>query len=638
MPQGIWSNGYFVTSLAIASISFLVASAWLLARYRRQRKVTGWIYLLASMVLHIGLILWLPSLHRSQTNDSPQPFHSNQHEYQSPVEFSTFDPDLEAVNSSSLAQASIAPLPVKDLTDLIQEPKATFVEPSPETEAQSDDIAPASPNETQPFHPDIEAVTSLSPTASTELPDLDSEFDSLLEDAFAGLDAIDPETVTEQSIASNEIEPNPPAADTDLSDTAAEEEAPTAETIAENPPPTTDDGPTDSMDARVEDGTDTVAEVTNPFESTKGTVLGAEQNDFANRVGDAKARALRGTGGTDETEAAVQRALQYLVQTQREDGAWDPRTTRAGLERSPLGSSRGSAGSQAETALTGLAVLSLMGAGHTHQTGEYAESVYRGLAYLIQQQRPNGSMAGRANIYEATYCHGIAALAMCEAAAITQDASAILSAQRAITYTQQMQHPTTGGWRYTKGDPGDLSQLGWQAMVLDAGSRAGLKISPNATFGVQRFLRSVQSGKSLGRASYRPGEAPSRTMTAESMATRLLIGDPISNAALKESERYLMQQLPGMGQDNYYYWYYATIALHQLQNDNWNRWNEALQNRLLTKQRSDGSWPTDTLWGGYGGTIYTTSMATLCLETYYRHAIRENKNRIAQQPNQPTRR
>ncbi|MGB1926815.1 MAG: hypothetical protein ACPHL6_09800, partial [Rubripirellula sp.] len=67
MPQGIWSNGYFVTSLAIASISFLVASAWLLARYRRQRKVTGWIYLLASMVLHIGLILWLPSLHRSQT-------------------------------------------------------------------------------------------------------------------------------------------------------------------------------------------------------------------------------------------------------------------------------------------------------------------------------------------------------------------------------------------------------------------------------------------------------------------------------------------------------------------------------------------------------------------------------------------
>ncbi|MGB1925664.1 MAG: hypothetical protein ACPHL6_03995, partial [Rubripirellula sp.] len=128
------------------------------------------------------------------------------------------------------------------------------------------------------------------------------------------------------------------------------------------------------------------------------------------------------------------------------------------------------------------------------------------------------------------------------------------------------------------------------------------------------------------------------TMTAESMATRLLIGDPISNAALGESERYLMQQLPGMGQDNYYYWYYATIALHQLQNDNWNRWNEALQNRLLTKQRSDGSWPTDTLWGGYGGTIYTTSMATLCLETYYRHAIRENKNRIAQQPNQPTRR
>jgi hypothetical protein len=127
-------------------------------------------------------------------------------------------------------------------------------------------------------------------------------------------------------------------------------------------------------------------------------------------------------------------------------------------------------------------------------------------------------------------------------------------------------------------------------------------------------------------------------MTAESLATRLLIGDAVSVQSIQESERYIMQQVPGVGQDNYYYWYYATIALHQLQNENWNRWNQALQNRLLTTQRNDGSWPTDTLWGGYGGTIYTTAMATLCLETYYRHGIRENKSRIAQQPFSPLRR
>ena len=48
-----------------------------------------------------------------------------------------------------------------------------------------------------------------------------------------------------------------------------------------------------------------------------------------------------------------------------------------------------------------------------------------------------------------------------------------------------------------------------------------------------------------------------------------------------------------------------------------------MKRQLLSSQRADGSWPNTTVWGGYGGTIYTTSMATLCLEAYYRHSIRD---------------
>ena len=32
-----------------------------------------------------------------------------------------------------------------------------------------------------------------------------------------------------------------------------------------------------------------------------------------------------------------------------------------------------------------------------------------------------------------------------------------------------------------------------------------------------------------------------------------------------------------------------------------------------------GSWDPDTVWGGYGGRVYTTAMAALCLEVYYRY-------------------
>ncbi|TWU47434.1 hypothetical protein Poly51_52340 [Rubripirellula tenax] len=361
----------------------------------------------------------------------------------------------------------------------------------------------------------------------------------------------------------------------------------------------------------------------------RAKVPGDIENDFANRVGAAKNEALLRTGGDANTEAAVDAALRFLAEAQRADGAWDPRSTGAGIERKPLGMTRGGAGANAETALTGLSLLAITGAGHTHQKGAYADNAYRGLVYLIQNQKPDGSLAGRASVYESTYCHGMAALAMCETAAITHDPSAIASATRAIQYTRSMQHQSTGGWRYTAGDPGDLSQLGWQAMVLDAGQRAGVAVDPRNFAGVERFLRSVRAGSTGGLAAYRAGEAASRTMTAEAMATRLLIGQQIPAAEIDEAERSLLGQLPGVGQDNYYYWYYTTMALHQLQDPAWDRWNAALKDRLLATQRSDGSWPSDSVWGGYGGSVYTTAMATLCLEVYYRHSLRSDEQRIA---------
>ena len=364
------------------------------------------------------------------------------------------------------------------------------------------------------------------------------------------------------------------------------------------------------------------------------TVHGDTESDFANRTGTAKQQAIANTGGDANTEAAVESALRFLVAAQRPDGAWDPKASGAGVERSPLGLNRGGAGARAESAITGLALLSLLGAGHTHQQGDYSDNVYRGLVFLMRQQKPDGSLAGDAAVYASTYSHGMAALAVCEAAAITADPAAIQTAARAISHTRRMQHSSTGGWRYLQGDPGDLSQLGWQAMVLDAGYRAKIPIDPRTVNGVTRFLQTVRMGKHGGLASYRPGEKASPTMTAEALATRLLMGQVVPPDEIAEAERYLLQNPPGVGKDNYYYWYYATVALHQLQNDAWDQWNQALKQRLLATQQSDGSWSSDTLWGGYGGTIYTTSMATLCLETYYRHTVRSNQERLANQPGQ----
>lgn len=582
-PALLWADPRLVYTVAATAVALLLVTLWLFGRRKKQGRQAAVICLMVSIVLHIALFFLVPMLPSGNGGSITQDPTTDQEAGIETIEFSSFDPDMLPADASGTGDEMISPLPVADLTDLLTAKTADI------TDEATDEDSTEPPDE---MVPNAEVVPETLAAPTGVMADIDTEIGGMLEDVFASEEMVaaagQSETATPAQASGNPSTAPPNA--------AAASSRPQAVAAA-------------------------------------ASVPGALQNDFANRVGKAKEIALLQTGGSVQTEAAVEAALKFLVSAQRADGAWDPRASGAGREnRSILGVRRPGTGANAESAITGLALLTLMGSGQTHQNGEYADNVYRGLAYLIQKQAPNGSLAGQASAYAANYSHGMAALAMCEAAAITGDAAAIDSAARAIRFTLSQQHPTTGGWRYLPNDRGDLSQLGWQAMVLDAGNRAKIPIDRRAVTGIQRFLQSVRKGQSGGLASYRPEEGASRTMTAEALATRLLIGETVPDAEVAEAERYLLQQPPGVGQDNYYYWYYCTIALHQLQDDAWRTWNEALQRRLLMTQRADGSWSANTTWGGYGGTVYTTSMATLCLESYYRHAIRKNDGRIAQLP------
>ena len=50
---------------------------------------------------------------------------------------------------------------------------------------------------------------------------------------------------------------------------------------------------------------------------------------------------------------------------------------------------------EADTALTGLALLTYLGAGYTHTDGRYSEVVGKGLDFLLAQQKPDGDLRGR---------------------------------------------------------------------------------------------------------------------------------------------------------------------------------------------------------------------------------------------------
>ncbi len=361
---------------------------------------------------------------------------------------------------------------------------------------------------------------------------------------------------------------------------------------------------------------------------------------YALRAAPGRLGLIESQGGNVQTEAAVSAALHWLAAAQSPDGRWDADRFGAGRELAVMGHDRHGAGRNADTGISALALLAFLGAGHSHQVGDYQQEVRRGLDFLIRSQGTDGSIVGSAEFYAQMYCHSMATFALAEAAAMTGDKRLQPAVARAANFCIRAQHPSTGGWRYQSGDAGDTSQLGWQIMALASAERAGLAVPRQTWTGVEQFLRSVRRGNYGGLASYRPDSPTSTSMTAEALYCRLLLSQTFGNAideqSADEATGQLLSALPDADRVNLYYWYYATLALHHRQQASdqsaaaWHAWNDALTSVLLGKQVASGpdagSWNTDCLWGGYGGRVYTTAISAMCLEVYYRYAPEPKKD------------
>ena len=368
--------------------------------------------------------------------------------------------------------------------------------------------------------------------------------------------------------------------------------------------------------------------------STKQAPSSSRAEIYKLRFSPMKAAITQQNGGDERSETAVQAALTYLARVQQRDGSWSAASGGAGRETQALGENRGGTGAKADTAMTGLAILAFLGAGQTHQDGEHRANLIAGLEYLIAAQMPSGDLAGSRQIGNAPdvrfarmYSHGIALLSLAEAYALTGDERLANAVSRGCNYTLAAQNPYTGGWRYDArytGDPGDLSQFGWQALALQSARRGGIQIPEKTLPLCEKFLNSVATGNAAGLATYRPvpGQRPSASMTAEAFAARSLLGLAWNGDSKREATAMLLDNLPGQSEENLYYWYYATIAMYQQQGESWQRWNAAMKPHLvgsqITRGPDAGSWNPDGIWGGYGGRIYSTAMACMCLEVYYR--------------------
>ena len=201
---------------------------------------------------------------------------------------------------------------------------------------------------------------------------------------------------------------------------------------------------------------------------------------------------------------------------------------------------------------------------------------------------------------------------------------------KAVAFTISQQDPRSGGWRYKQPQEGDVSMFGWQMMSLKSAEIAGVFVPAKTRQRMNEFLNSVRQGKNGGLFGYqrnvRKGETDSEpvtpTMTAEALFCQQMLGYPQDSSSNTESIAYLMRNTPRLSELNYYYWYYGTLAMYQNGGRAWQDWNKVVREVLISEQvksgRTAGSWDPNDQWGRYGGRLYSTALATLTLEVYYR--------------------
>lgn len=343
-------------------------------------------------------------------------------------------------------------------------------------------------------------------------------------------------------------------------------------------------------------------------------------------------------GGTEETERAVEKSLAWLAAHQHRDGYWDADRYGSGQGREAdladlnikdpgQKKIRLESGVQADTGVTALSLLAFLAAGYTNEEGQYAENVDRAIRWLIKQQQKDGYLGGNATYFAGIYCHGMVTYALAEALGMQSDPNANRDLRKAveggIAYTLRVQLSGDGGWRYSEqAREGDMSIFGWQLMALKSADIAGITMTPESRQNLVDFLRRRSLGENGGLSSYRPGEPPTVVMTAEALFCKQILGIRRDNPQSAEAVAFLLQKQPKISEWNLYYWYYGTLAMYQYGGAEWDQWNREMQHALVSTQESrgsnEGSWDPVGPWGPYGGRVYSTALATLCLEVYYR--------------------
>ena len=333
-------------------------------------------------------------------------------------------------------------------------------------------------------------------------------------------------------------------------------------------------------------------------------------------------------GAADEkkkanTEAMIEKGLEWLKKNQNSDGSW------AGQ------------GNAYPTVMTGMAGLALMMEGSTAREGKYSEPISKAIEWYLKRSQSNGLLGTPSNPTESSryiYGHGFGMLFLACAYGEEEDPTTRKKLetllQKAVEFSGKAQ-TKHGGWGYVSSADGGGFDEGsttiTQLQGLRAARNAGIKVPKEIIDKSTKYLRDCTT--SAGGVVYNysgpnpaaGGERP--PITAAACACAFSSGNYNEKYAkmwIQYCKKAIWSNLRGGGGHDEYQAYYFGQVCFVLGDDRygdlfpdekkdgwitWSKFKEIMWPYYASSQTSDGSWN-----GGYTGAPFATSIALTLLQ------------------------
>lgn len=318
-------------------------------------------------------------------------------------------------------------------------------------------------------------------------------------------------------------------------------------------------------------------------------------------------------GATEESEEAVEIALEWFARAQAKDGSWgyDSRAPHSG--QSPIDSS-----GRYSTGVTGLALLAFLGAGYTHLDSRYGQTIAKALRFLRDQTDMKTGRLAQSTFYE----QGIATMAFCEAYGMTRSDELLPYATKMVECVVENMG-RDGGYGY--GGPGDdVHVTSFMVMALKSAQMAGVPI-PRAKEAFEKLDEYYAGARNTdGLTGYRAssrgtGGQPRAARTALGLFCPLFLGEPPESPRLATVIDVVAAAGPNVLDP--YQCYYGTYSMFQVGGLMWKQWNQAFRDPVIELQEKEGpqtgAWTRDR---SRGGIACNTAWRVMSLQVYYRYA------------------